>query len=298
MGEKLKKQLADKEAFQALTKKEKKAAKKLRRRLKRLRNNNGHEKVKVATTSRPKLDGMSEPYTRNDFVAETLDMDNHGYVEPDLPVIQTVESKAFAGLILFGLASADQFAEESLHFTPQNLDQIEGKSKHKDILIDVMDAATNVSGHSILKLVREHPNYANYTPEEVEKALSEDKAKIETLYKSDFQVIFEGGRGVLSTNGKIANAVAIRYVVDFRALPQEIIDEAYTNPRVWHIGPRVNLAKVVSDRTDLIKKVVGEDMHDPDHEKIEMTPDKYHRVSDLIVHGKVDDRTMLELLRK
>ena len=187
---------------------------------------------------------------------------------------------------------------QSLHFEQKNLEEREKPLQGKELLFDVMDAATIINGVSILKLIRDHENHTDYSEEQRKQVLDEDKKKMEAFYHSDFQVVFEGGRGVLSSKGKVANAVAIRYIVDFKAIPQELIDEAYENPRVWSIGPRVNLALLVSEHPELVKEVYGEDMHDPDHKRVKLEPEQYHRVGDLIVYGIVDNRTMLELLKK
>jgi hypothetical protein len=294
MGEKLKKSPVEKKVL----KEEKKTEKSLKKRLKHLRNKHDHYQVRVATTAPDKQDGMSDPYIRGRLDQSYVNLEYFGYSEPERSVFATVESKALAALILHGLARAEDFTDVSLKFDQVKKDEIVEIPKGKEVLFDVMDAGTKVNGRDIFKLTREHPNYRSYSQEEAKNHLDEDKKIMEKDFLSDFEVEFEGSRGIVSSKGKIANGVAGKYTVKFRALTQELIDEAYQNPRVWSIGPRVNLAMLVSQRPDLVKSVVGVDLHDPDLKSKVLEPSEYHKVTDLIVYGKVDDKTMLELLKK
>lgn len=286
------------------------AAKDLKRRIEKLLKK-GHDRVIIGTSSARKIQGMSEPYSDNGQSLMVVPLEKHGYEEPpDYDAIRTVESKALAALIIFGFAECEEFRDPSLQFDVEGELEYDPVAEKKDILVDVQDSTTRVypldeNGNrgepiNFLKKSRDFRNYLVLSLHEKRQLLDDDKQQYkEEVYSGFFETEFEGARGVLSTGeGRIANSIALKFIVVFKPLPDDVVDKAYENPNVWNVGPRVDLATLVSVRPDLVEKVEVIDLHKNKKKRMVLEQSKYSMVTDLIVFGRVNEETMLKLLKK
>lgn len=315
--------MSEKEKKRNLTKPEKKIRKKVRKRAL------DHERFIIGSGSEKKVRGMSETYAYASITAESYDLYENGFNEPSLNSVLTVLLKCLATLRILGV-DIDVSEHESLNFEPvkktdiPKLKRRKGKKKGPEhAIIDVMDVTTTVAKYDevevskiegsnrfsinktnmipieMLKLDRDHPNHKSLTEEEKVTILSDDlQQRMQNEYSGPFVTIFEPSRGIFSSRGDISNIVAQEIVVFYKKIPKEILQEAWMDPDVWGIGPRINLADLLVKHPELVEAVYIRDLHADDETYRQLGEDQYHLVPDFVVYGKVDHKTMKELLKK
>lgn len=280
---------------------------KLARRLSEIK---GKYYVIGGTGASNKADGLRQTYSRFQMDALTLNPESYGFSEPISDVLRTTSSKAKAVAIITGKSGKGEYKEvKELQFDVSNLDEINPVfTNGEEFIIDVMDAETVcVQGTShktepegddekinFLKLSRQLNG--DETEQEKQAILDQDKEKVKNLYSKPFTTFFRIARGIFSSDKSIANMVGIECRVEFDAIPPEIIDEAYLNPDVWKIGPRVNLADLTRKYPNLIRKIWVRDIDDSEDQFRKVKKEHFRYVGDLVIHGSLPDRVIEKLL--
>lgn len=156
----------------------------------------------------------------------------------------------------------------------------------------------------LLKLIRQTKGKSQT---EVEQIIQADKKQREELFKNPFIVRFRVGVAAVSSDKTLSNTAGLEFLVQFIGIPQELIDEAYNNPNVVNVGPRLNLAKLVTERTDLISAVEMNQILVEDHQnkvekgkgtkkRVKLRKNLYHLVKEAVVDGILPEETINKLL--
>lgn len=120
---------------------------------------------------------------------------------------------------------------------------------------------------------------------ELNEILTADEIETTEKYSKPFWIRFRGSKAFATHDLSTINTAALEFFVKLDAIPIPIIKEAYASSRVWEIGPRINLAELVSLHPELVKVIMYRNFEDTD-DQLRVLPKKRHNmVKNLIVDG-------------
>lgn len=224
----------------------------------------------IGTSAGRKYDGMADTFS--DGTRTLLQMnpeERQAFVEPDMNDEECVAwYKAMVLLYQLNYISLDKLVEFNIPYNNENHFERTGIiSAEQEALVMSMDVSTKVAKNrqdlnapaeehravEFLKLSRQVTDETSQ--EEVSRIIKEDKEKYKALFKSELHVRFRVGVAVVSSDEKHNKTAMLEFDVETTGFPDSLIDEEYANPMVIFIGPRLNLAQIISDHPELIKKV-------------------------------------------